>query len=57
MAVWCRGEERFLRTFPNAKKGDLRFILSGFGKFAEIVKAYRLDELMLSNKEGQKVSL
>ena len=34
------------------QKEDLRFILSGFGKFAEIVTVYRLDEFLLSEIDG-----
>ena len=30
--VWCQGVNRFMRKFPEAKKKNYRFLLTGFGR-------------------------
>ena len=51
--VWCDGLSEFMTIFPNAEKIDFQYVLAGFGTGYEIVDAYRVPELPMSDGTNQ----
>lgn len=48
--VWCSGAEHLLLAFPQAElRGNLKGLLSGFGKGFEIVDVYFIPRVVISN--------
>lgn len=55
MPVWCKSEGLFKVLFPQAKLITGQYILSGFGKGAEIVNVYEIPEFYISNGSSKIV--
>ena len=53
--VWTRGEERLKDAFDAEIIEGKKFVLSGFGKVAEKVDAYRVSDFSLEAEDGEKV--
>ena len=46
--VWTRGSQKLINAFQASLIKDKKFILSGFGKVAEKVDAFRISDFVLS---------
>jgi|GEM_PF-3740864 len=53
--VWTRGEERLKDAFDAEIIEGKKFVLSGFGKVAEKVDAYRVSDFSLEAEDGEKI--
>lgn len=53
--VWTRGADMLLRYFQTAPIKDKQFILSGFGKVAEKVAAYRITDFSMEGEDGDRI--
>ena len=47
--VWCMGEKKFLKAYPDAIKKDTTCKISGFGKTSEEGLIYTIPKFILSN--------
>lgn len=53
--VWTRGSQKLINAFQASLIKDKKFILSGFGKVAEKVDAFRISDFVLSGDGDDKI--
>ena len=53
--VWTQGGETLMDTFKAQKIPDKVFLLSGFGKQPEVVDAYNISDLTISDGNGNHI--
>ena len=53
--VWTRGSDMLLRYYQAVPIKGKQFILSGFGKVAEMVAAYRITDFSMEGDDGDKI--
>lgn len=52
MPVWCKSEGLFHVVFPDAELLEKKFLLSGFGKVAEIVDVYKIPVFYITDGDS-----